>query len=100
MDDQLEMLECTLSATEMADRRAAWAALKAARVDSMPSEAGFRIRYRSQPGISESLRTLATAEGACCGWADWEVSEEGGFAVLEVTGPAGKIGVLADAFGL
>ncbi len=43
---------------------------------------------------------VVAAERDCCGWARWEVTDEGDCSVLEVTGPPGRIGRLASAFGI
>ena len=100
MDQQPEVFECSLSAAELEDRRAAWEAIAATRVDGVRNEGGFRVRFRSQSGISDSLRALVAAERDCCGWARWEVIDDGDCSVLEVSGPPGRIGALASAFGL
>lgn len=58
------------------------------------------MRFRRDPGVPESLRALARAEGECCGWASWEVAHEEGYTVLRVTGPPERIANLANAFDL
>ena len=58
------------------------------------------VRFQGPPRIHASLRSLAAAERDCCEWAMWEVVGEGDYAVLQVTGPPGRIGRLAAAFGL
>jgi hypothetical protein len=100
MDEQTEVFGCSLSAAELADRRGAWEAVVAARVDGVRNEGGFRVRFRGDSGVSESLRALVAAEQECCGWASWEVVDEGDCSVLEVSGPPGRIGALATAFGI
>ncbi len=85
---------------DLAARLDAWRGLEAARVDGQRTEGGFRVRFRGEPTVYESLRTLVAAERDCCGWARWEVMEEDGWSVLEVAGPPGRIGALATAFGL
>ena len=89
-----------MSPVNLAARLDAWRALEAARVDGLRREAGFHVRFRGEPSVCESLRTLVAAERDCCGWARWEVVEEDGWAVLKVTGPPGRIDALASAFGL
>jgi hypothetical protein len=100
MDEQRGVFGCSLSAAELADRRQAWEAMAAARLDGVREEGRLRVRFRGQPGVPESLRALVVAERDCCGWARWEVTAEGDASVLEVSGPPGRIGALAGVFGL
>lgn len=100
MDDQQEIRGCTLSNPELIDRRAAWKDVEPALVDRVRTEEGFRVRFRSDPGVAERLRALVDAEGDCCGWASWELADEEDYAVLQVNGPRERIASLAVAFGL
>lgn len=100
MDEQRITLECTLSTDELLDRRAAWSDLAATLVDRAWTDKGFRLGFRREAGVPESLRALVVAERNCCGWASWTLTDEGDCSVLEVTGPAEKIATLAAAFGL
>lgn len=100
MDGDAETLGCSLSRDELVDRRAAWGDVEPAVVDRQRTEDGFRVRFQAQLRVTADLRALAAAEQSCCGWASWAVTEEDGYAVLEVTGPPGDIGKLAAAFGL
>lgn len=100
MDEQPDILGCSLSTTEVEDRRKARQAVAAALVDGERNDSGFRVRFRAEPGLSEVLRALVAAERDCCAWGRWEVTDEGDCSVLEVTGPPGRIGTLASAFGI
>lgn len=99
-DDQGEIAGCGLSASQLVDRQAAWRGLEPARVDLARIDGGFRVRFRHDPGVPETLQALVDAEGRCCGWASWVVADDEGCSVLEVTGPPEGIGRLAAAFGL
>ncbi len=100
MSEHHEILDCSLSPPELANRRVAWTDLEPLVVDRTRTEEGFRVRFQREPGVSESLRALVEAEGDCCGWASWEMADEEAYSVLQVNGPPEKIGTLAAAFGL
>ena len=100
MDERPVILGCSLEADEFRSRREAWDQLASAVVDRAWTEDGFRVRFEPADGVSESLRDLVAAEQDCCGWATWSVADEGGCPVLDVGGPADRVGTLAAAFGL
>lgn len=100
MKQQPAAIACTLSINDLADRRASWIAVQENLVQRVRTEAGFQLRFRRNPGLSQSLDALVAAERDCCGWAEWTLSEAGDHLILEVTGPAERIGPLAGAFGV
>lgn len=100
MEENQEIDGCTLSKSDVVDRRAAWKDVEHALVDRVRTDEGFRVRFRRDREVPESLRALVDAEADCCGWASWVLADEGDHSVLEVTGPPGRIGSLARAFGL
>ena len=100
MDERQDVVGCSLSAPELVERRTAWKDVEPSLVDRVRTEDGFRVRFRRDPGVAESLRVLVDAEGDCCGWASWDVADERDHAVLQVTGPPERIASLASAFGL
>ncbi|MDQ6898306.1 MAG: hypothetical protein M3072_02145 [Candidatus Dormibacteraeota bacterium] len=100
MHEQEEVLGCSLSTPELADRRVAWTDLEPLVVERTRTAEGFRLRFRRERGVSESLRFLVEAERDCCSWAAWELADEEAYSVLQVTGPPGNIAGLAAAFGL
>lgn len=99
MEEQPELV-CSLAPEQLVDRRAAWDDVAAALVDRVRTDNGFRLRFRRSTDTSQTLRALVTAERDCCGWASWALTDEGDCLVLEVTGPAERIGALAAAVGL
>lgn len=100
MADAHEPVACTLSAGELGDRRAEWAGLAPAVVDRAWTHGGFRIRFAREGSVGDVLRVLAAAEGKCCGWASWAVTDEGDHCLLDVTGPLEAMASLGKAFGL
>ena len=92
MDEGTEVVGCSLPKADLADRLNAWRALEPARVDGLRSKGGFRVRFRGEPSVYQWLRALAAAERSCCGWARWEVIDDGGYSVLEVMGPPDSSG--------
>lgn len=100
VDQHQGIAGCSLTPLELVDRQAEWQDVAPAVIDRGPVEGGFRVRFRQDPGVAEALRALVAAEGGCCGWASWRLTDQGACIVLEVTGPADRIGSLATAFGL
>ena len=76
---------CSLSQSDLRDRRAAWARLgRRALKTSRRTADGARLSYATQPGVEDELRDLARLEARCCSFARWRVSREGDRVVLEV----------------
>lgn len=100
MDEQHNLLGCSLSAPELVDRRSAWGEVEPAILDRTRIDGGFRVRFHPDPKVRRSLRALVDAESGCCGWASWELTDEADHSVLRVTGPPERMGGLAEAFGL
>jgi hypothetical protein len=93
-----EGFACDLDESDLQKRGADWATLAARVRTKQRIGNGFRIVY--DPRATEALRSLVAAERVCCSWATWtcETTDDG--EILQVTGPPGPIGALAEAFGV
>jgi hypothetical protein len=68
-------IACTLSSGQMRKRRRRWDELaRRAFVARVLSDRGLRLEFRRDAGVEEELRDLALLEGACCAFADWDVT--------------------------
>ena len=84
---------CTLTASDLKDRGAAWRKLWASgllRREQVPGG----IRLTAEPGATRALMDLIDLERECCAWIDYEVEDS------SVTLTAGAEGepVLAEMF--
>jgi hypothetical protein len=84
---------CTLTASELEDRGAAWAKLWATGLLHRDRIAGG-IRLRADPGGEEALLQLIDLERECCAWIDFAV--DGSTATLTAEGVGEQ--VLAGMF--
>jgi hypothetical protein len=82
-------LACTLGPIDGADRSRRWRQLAA---DAAPAarrtEGRLEVRYQPGPGVLDELRALAAAEGECCPFVVWAVTEQAGDPTLVVSAPA------------
>ncbi|CAN5574999.1 hypothetical protein BH20ACT18_BH20ACT18_07090 [soil metagenome] len=79
---------CSLSPSELADRRAVWRRLAASALrDQRPAPGGVRLVYADDDGVEATLRELVRLEADCCAFADWVVERRGETVVLDVTAP-------------
>ena len=86
-------LACTLGPADGADRSRRWRQLAAeAAPVARRSEGRLEVRYRPGPGVLDELRALAAAEGECCSFVAWAVTEPDGNPTLVVSAPAGAPG--------
>jgi hypothetical protein len=85
-------MKCTLTSDELITRGERWRALGVADVADLTN--GLRLSFpaRAEP----ELRELARLERDCCAFARWEVTAQGGRAVLEITA-AGEAVVAVQA---
>jgi len=83
-------LACKLGPIDGADRSRRWRQLAA---DAAPvarrTEGRLEVRYQPGPGVLDELRALAAAEGECCPFVSWAVTERAGDPTLVVSAPAG-----------
>ena len=100
MTRRLELISCSLSASELAERRAAWQSvrerLQVVGRDRFPG--GFRLRFRGTHDDIEAAGELVAAERTCCGWAEWQLDSTPDGAILTVSGREDFIAPLAPAF--
>lgn len=76
---------CTLGPDAGAARLVRWRALHASiSPDSRLVGHELVVRYQAATGVQNELEELAIAERSCCGFLDWQVSEEHGQPVLRV----------------
>ena len=67
---------CTLTASQGVGRRERWLELaERALLDKSATDTGVELRYRADAAVSAELGELAAAEGDCCAFAHWKVSE-------------------------
>ena len=85
--DQNTTVACTLTADRMSERRRRWQELAGrAFVERTLTERGLRLEFRRDAGVEKELCELAALERDCCRFAEWNVTNEGTHAVLDVTG--------------
>ena len=76
---------CTLTGSEQVSRRDRWLRLaERALVAKTATEAGVELRYRPDPAVLSELTELAGLETECCGFAQWNVPEDGDAIRLDV----------------
>ena len=79
-------LACTLSPDDAAARMRRWQALaEKGRPSARRSGHRLEVRYQPEPGVSDELEVLASAERRCCAFVAWDVALEGHHPVLRVT---------------
>lgn len=61
-------IACTLSASDLRDRRAAWLKLALYGTSRNDIPGGIRLDFKAAPGVYDSLSTLVRLEGECCPW--------------------------------
>ena len=89
---------CDLDADALSAQSAAWRELGPAGLERELHGDRFRITFDAS--VYETVGALVATEQGCCSWAKWDLARQDGAAVLEVSGPAGQIASLAQAFGL
>ena len=80
-------IACTLDREGFADRSRRWHALaEVAPVEVMRTAEGLQLRFRGGAEVAQELRELAELERACCPFAYWTVTANGGeLQILDVT---------------
>lgn len=86
---------CTLTATELKDRGAAWRKVLGSGLVRRERAPGG-IRLQAEPGASEALMQLVDLERECCAWIDFDVDGDTVTLTAEGEGEA----VLAGMFVL
>ena len=88
-------MRCTLTSDELATRGERWRALGAADVADLQN--GLRLGFPAE--VEAELRELAQLERECCAFARWDVTTNGGRAVLEITADGEAIAAVQSMFG-
>lgn len=88
---------CTLSASDLKDRGAAWQKLLGSGLVQRDRVPGG-IRLIAAPGAAASLIELVDLERDCCAWMQFEVSEGSAGAVVALTANGDGEAVLASMF--
>jgi hypothetical protein len=92
---------CTLGPAEQGLRRERWLALgERALVEKRVTATGARLRFEADGESEAELRSLASAERMCCGFATWAVRREDREFVLEVDGPPDAVPAIRALFEL
>jgi hypothetical protein len=89
-----EPIMCTLSASELNDRGAAWRKLLGTGLVQRDRVPGG-IRLRAQPGAEAALVQLIDLERECCAWINYELSND---SVVTLTADGDGEAVLAGMF--
>jgi hypothetical protein len=79
-------IACSLTATELRERRNRWHELGSRagiRVDR--TRHGLSVVFQNLPRVTDELTDLARLEGECCKFAAWRVRDSGAHVVLDVT---------------
>ena len=84
---------CTLTATGLEDRGAAWRKLLDSGLVDRTEVAGG-VRLSARPGAAAALLELVDLERECCAWIDYQVDG----AVVTLTAPGEGAAVLAGMF--
>jgi hypothetical protein len=86
MTDQA--VACTLSAEQLQDRGADWAALaRRALTDGGQENGRVELRFRHDPVVEATVRKLVALEERCCAFLDMSYEVEGGELALHISGP-------------
>jgi hypothetical protein len=81
-------IACSLNPAELAERRAAWAALAdVALARHVPLDGGVRLVFDAGPAVETRVRELVTLERDCCGFMRFEVRASVDAVVLDVSAP-------------
>ncbi len=92
---------CALDAAEQVPRRRRWLALgDRALVEKRATATGARLRFEADGAVESELRSLASAERACCGFATWAVRREDHELLLDVDGPPDAVPAIRALFEL
>jgi hypothetical protein len=92
---------CTLGPDDGPARLARWKALHASAVPVFRLVGHeLKVRYRAAPGVKKELEELAIAEQSCCGFLEWQVSEDDGQPVLRVLASGESLEGLATVAAL
>src|SRR5256885_7121122 len=78
-------LACSLSGTELRDRREEWRSIEAALVERSERDGVVETAYRASPELRQRLERLLELERECCAGARWELREDGALLRMSIT---------------
>ena len=97
-------IACTLSAADLAERRAVLAALQAHCLDVRPVEdgRGLALRFAPAAGILATVARVVELERRCCRFLDFAltVAADDGPIELTLSGPDGTTDFLTEELGI
>jgi hypothetical protein len=92
-------IACTLSAGQLAERRATWRALaERALHDQREVPAGMRLTFSPEDDVEATLRELARLEAGCCAFAQWTVERSVDAVVLDVSSTGHGVAAVRELF--
>jgi hypothetical protein len=97
--DELPVIACSLSASELPERRGRWLALTdRALVSRAATPDGVRLTFRAAPGVEDELEALAQLERECCDFAAFEVAATGDRVTLDVKSSGDGVTAVRELF--
>ena len=97
--DELPVIACSLTASELPERRRRWLALTDRALAGRTATAdGVRLTFRAAPGVEDELRALAELERECCGFAAFEVGAKGNRLTLDVKSSGDGVTAVRELF--
>jgi DNA-binding transcriptional MerR regulator len=91
-------IACSLTATEVPERRGDWQALLAHVVDRASVEGGTRVSFAPTVPVDQLVR-LVTAEQACCSFFRFAITVDARGTALEVRAPGDAADLIDAVFG-
>jgi hypothetical protein len=96
---ELPVIACSLSPTDLAERRARWAALTERwLLERALVPGGVRLAFHADDGTESELRALAALERECCGFASFRVTSSRGRVTLDVTAEGDGVAAVRGIF--
>jgi hypothetical protein len=94
-------IACSLTSTELDQRREVLTALRARCTGVEPVENGLRLRFEAAPGVLADIARVIDLERQCCRFLRFqlEVLPDGGPIAFELTGPGGTVDFLGAELG-
>jgi hypothetical protein len=94
-------IACSLTSTELDQRREVLTALRARCTGVEPVENGLRLLFEAAPGVLADIARVIDLERQCCRFLRFqlEVLPDGGPIALELTGPEGTADFLGAELG-